>query len=169
MRLAEPNHTSKRFLEEVDARCRRNNIIIMGVPEEDIESPLGGSDVEMVECVMQKADVSLTRGNFCMRRLGQNTSQTRPILLTLECHEARREILSNAKNLRYDSDCTNIFIRKDIHPTLRYEANRLRIRERDEKANPENRNADIKYDRKERVLTKNGVIIDRFRQAFLQK
>ena len=169
MRLAEPNHTSKRFLEEVDARCRRNNIIIMGVPEEDIESPLGGSDVEMVECVMQKADVSLTRGNFCMRRLGQNTSQTRPILLTLECHEARREILSNAKNLRYDSDCTNIFIRKDIHPTLRYEANRLRIRERDEKANPENRNADIKYDRKERVLTKNGVIIDRFRPAFLQK
>ena len=118
----------QRFLEEVDARCRRNNIIIMGVPEEDIESPLGGSDVERVECVMQKADVSLNRGNFRMRRLGQNTSQTRPILLTLECHEASREILSNAKNLRYDSDCTNIFIRKDIHPILCYEANRLRIR-----------------------------------------
>ena len=157
----------QRFFEEVDARCRRNNIIIMGIPEEDIESPLGSSDLERVECVIQKTDTPLTRGNFHMRRLGQRSSQPRPILLTLECHETGREILNNAKQLRYDNECANIFIRRDIHPTLRFEANRLRIRERNERANPENKNADIQYDRKERVLTKNGVIIDRFRPTFL--
>ena len=156
-------------MEEADAKWRRNNLIIVGMPEEDIESPLGSCDLDRVLCVVKKTGVSV-RDNLRIRRLGQTTGTaqtTRPILLTFDTHETCREILNNAKRLRNDNACTNIFIRRDIHPTLRYEANRLRIRERNEKANPENRDADIQYDRKERVLTKNGVIIDRFRPAFL--
>ena len=73
----------------------------------------------------------------------------------------------NAKNLNDDSDYARIFIRRDTHPTLRYEANRIRIREREEKADPNNSNCVIRYDRKERVLLKNGRIIDRFCPSFL--
>ena len=140
----------------------------MGVPEMDLESPLGNSEFDRLEYVIEKTGISLNRGDYRMRRLGQSTSQTRPILLTLDCHQVCKEILKNANKLKYENYCTDIFIRKDIHPTLRFEANRLRIRERNEKANPENRNAEIKYDRKERVLIKNGIIIDRFRPAFCE-
>ena len=49
----------------------------------------------------------------------------------------------NAKNLNDDSDYARIFIRRDTHPTLHYEANRIRIREREEKADPNNSNCEI--------------------------
>ena len=142
----------------------------MGVPEERIESALGTSDLERVQSIIKKTDISLHRDNLCVRRLGAETadrSRSRPLLISLKCQETRREILNNAKKLKDTTDCSSIFIRKDTHPTLRYEANRLRIRERNEKANPENRNVNIQYDRKQRVLMRNGIIIDRFSPSFI--
>lgn len=159
----------QKFMEEMDARSRRNKLVILGVPEESEGSPLGQTDRERVLHVIQKTevDVSLHMDSLSIRRLGMKRSHPRPLLITFDSHEICKEIVLNAKNLKYASDCNSIFIRKDIHPTLRYEANRLRIRERNERANPENRNADIQYDRKERVLVKNGIVIDRFRPSFL--
>ena len=63
----------------------------MGIPEMDIESPLGNSEFDRIEYVIEKTGISLNRGDYRMRRLGQNTSQIRPILLTLDCHEVARE------------------------------------------------------------------------------
>ena len=158
----------QRFMEEMDARSRRNNLIILGVPEESEESPLGLTDRHRVLKVIQKTEgnVSLHMDDLSVRRLGSNTSRSRPLLVTLGSHETCKEIVMNAKKLKDASDCASIFIRKDTHPTLRYEANRMRIRERNERANPENSNANIQYDRRKRVLMRNGIIIDRFRPLF---
>ena len=159
----------QRFIEEMDAKSRRNNLIILGVPEESVSSPLGLLECDRVIHVLQKTDVNVSRDNLTIWRIGSNRTQStpRPLLITLDSHETCKEILRNAKNLKDTSDCTSIFIRRDTHPTLRYEANRLRIREREEKADPRNRNADIQYDRNARVLLKNGEVIDRFFPSFL--
>ena len=117
----------------------------------------------------QETGVSVSMENLSLKRLGSSRTSSAlwALLITLDNHETCKEIVMNAKNLRDVSDCASIFIRRDTHPTLRYEANRIRIREREEKADPRNSNAEIRYDRKERVLLKNGRIIDRFRPSFL--
>lgn len=159
----------QRFIEQMDARSRRNNLVIIGIVEETVASPLGLKDEDRVLQVIQKTGVSVSMENLTLKRLGSSgdRSTPRPLLITLDNHETCKEIVMNAKNLRDVSDCASIFIRRDTHPTLRYEANRIRIREREEKADPRNSNAEIRYDRKERVLLKNGRIIDRFRPSFL--
>ena len=60
----------------------------------------------------------------------------------------------------------NIYIKKDIHPAIRIELGRLRKRAYDEKEKPENVGATIAYDPKNRVVTRNGVVIDRFYPSF---
>ena len=157
---------NQKLLEEMDAASRKNNLIITGVPEENVHTDLGTKDIERVENIVLKTGITVHRNNLRIRRLGQVAERARPILVTLDCHNTCREIRINANKLKEVSNCANIFIRKDVHPTLRHEANRLRIKEREEKEKPENIGAHIVYDRKERVLLRDGMIIDRFRPSF---
>ena len=64
----------QRFLEEMDAKSRMNNLIIMGVPEERIESALGSSDLERVLSIIQKTDISLHRDNLWQTHRDQDLS-----------------------------------------------------------------------------------------------
>ena len=64
----------QRFLEEMDAKSRMNNLIIMGVPEESIESALGSSDLERVLSIIQKTDISLHRDNLWQTHRDQDLS-----------------------------------------------------------------------------------------------
>ena len=59
-----------------------------------------------------------------------------------------------------------IFIKKDRHQPTSKEWNRLKIREREEKAKPENNGVNIQLDMKQRTLKRNGQIIDRFNPVF---
>ena len=61
---------------------------------------------------------------------------------------------------------SRVYIKKDTHPVVRKEIGRLRQKERDEKNKAENTNVEIKYDAKNRVLTRDGIIIDRFTPTF---
>ena len=73
--------------------------------------------------------------------------------------------MEHAKNLKGVSDCERIYI-KDTHPTVRFEQNRLRKIEKEEKEKPQNRGLKITYDHNNRVLLKEGRIIDRFCPSF---
>ena len=55
----------------------------------------------------------------------------------MDCHDKQRKILENAKNLKEVPEYGRIYIRKDTHPTVRVEQNRLRKIEK-EKAKPQN-------------------------------
>ena len=57
-------------------------------------------------------------------------------------------------------------LKKDIHPAIRKELGRLRKRAYDEKNKPDNSDATIVYDPKNRVVTRNGIVIDRFYPKF---
>ena len=59
-----------------------------------------------------------------------------------------------------------IFLKKDTHPIVRKEINRLKKREFDEKRSPANEQVTIEYDWQNRVLRRDGVIIDRFMPRF---
>ena len=71
-----------------------------------------------------------------------------------------------AKQLKNQIGCSHIYIKKDLHYTVRKELNRLKKRERQEKLNARNEGVDIKFDWKERVLKMDGMIVDRFKPSF---
>ena len=59
-----------------------------------------------------------------------------------------------------------IYIKKDVHPAVRKENNRLRSREKEEKDKPENVGINFDYDWKNRALLRDGVEIDRYSPQF---
>ncbi|CAL4157444.1 unnamed protein product [Meganyctiphanes norvegica] len=160
----------QKYIETVERQTNNKNIIITGVPE--FGNILGSDDVERVMHVIKKTGFEETdeKLNIHMKRLGKIRDdlddRPRPLLVEVESDEIQKEILMKARNLMYDDDCSNIFIKKDVHFTVRRELNRLKRREIDENENPMNVGFVFKFDWKDRVLRKNGTIIDRFNPSF---
>ena len=71
-----------------------------------------------------------------------------------------------AKQLRNKIGCSRIYIKKDLHYTVRRELNRLKRREMQEKCNPVNEREDIKFNWNKRIMTINGMIVDKFKPSF---
>lgn len=157
----------QQFLEELDERSRENRLFIRGLPENDVESPLGKTDQEKLESILEKMDISCSDVSVSMRRCGAYSDMPRPLQLTLDCPKICREILNNVYKLKNDDNYSYIYIDKELHPTVHYELGRLRIRRRREQNKAENRNSHIHYDKKKRILIKNGEIIDRFSPSFV--
>ena len=67
-----------------------------------------------------------------IRRLGRSNNQRRrPILLMLSDQRQWNGILEKAKNLKNSKGLlATVYIKKDVHPAVRREMNRLRERER---------------------------------------
>lgn len=161
-------HQQQLFLEILDKKDRKQNIVITGVPEDPDE--LGNTDNEKIEKVLQAAGCTEVsrRQEWDVKRLGKpNETIRRPLLIVVTDQKERDSILEKAKNLKNaGNQMSRIYIRKDVHPAVRRENARLRKRERDEKEKPENIGVNIKYDWKERVLLRDGEIIDRFSPQF---
>lgn len=151
----------QRFLETLDAREREKNIIIMGLSE---ASDLGDGDEQRVARVLETIDVPVEINAMTIRRIGrQDERQKRPILVSFQDKETRQNVLDKAKTLKEaDAPFQSIYIKKDMHPSVRKELDRLRKVEKKEKAKPENQGKAIRYDRKQRVITCDDVVIDRF-------
>ena len=155
------------FIEQVDNHTRRKNLIFHGIPECK-SAELGANDVEKVKTVIKETGHS-DIGNFTTMRLGQNADQQdkhRPILVKVDNHETQKTLLMKAKQLRYKTGFSRIYIKKDLHYTVRREISRLKKREMEEKNDPGNIDADIKMDWKDRILKVNGMYIDRFKPSF---
>ena len=158
----------QRYCEGVDARLRGRNLILLGVGESD--NDLGTNDTERVRKVLEKTDAipSDQLGELVVKRIGndQNQGRDRPLHVTLEDHDKQWKILKKAKDLKNTTGFTDIYIKRDVHPTIRKELSRLRKREREENADPRNTGVTIVYDWKSRTLKRNGTIIDRFNPSF---
>ena len=159
----------QRYLEALDKKERENNIIILGVP--DNQESLNGatSDEAKVKKVLEKveADTEVVRS---VRRLGSgnNSERRRPILVTLASREERDTLLDKAKRLKTSGEpFKKIFIKKDVHPSVRAEWRRLWDTEKREKERPENVGCNIHFNVRERKLYKNGMVINQWTlQAF---
>ena len=158
----------QRFAEGLDARQRGRNIIMMGVSETSDE--LGDDDTSRVKNIIEKTSAMAAEdvGETSVKRLGDEirNGRARPLLVMLEDHAKQWKVLQNTKNLKDVTGYSNIYIKKDIHPTINYELNRLRRREKELKEDPANRGVNIQYDYKARVITRDGIVIDRFNPSF---
>jgi len=158
------------FIEMVDGQFRQKNVVIVGVSE-DVDG-LGETDIEKVKAVLTAIGKEGNADGVVLKRLGlANERNQRPILATFGSNEERNSIKENAKKLKNvtgDNEALlkEIYINKDIHPAIRRENGRLNKVAKEEKEKPENQGVDIVYDRKTRTVTRNGLVIDRFKLDF---
>lgn len=161
-------HQQQLFLESLDGKERRRNVIITGLSE-DVDE-LGATDEEKIRNVIQAVNPpeAVDQARWTVRRLGQqNERKMRPIHITVEDQNQRDKLLQVAKNLKNaPGRLARVYIRKDVHPAVRRETGRLRKREKEEREKPENVGVNITYDWRTRVLMRDGVIIDRFTPRF---
>lgn len=163
-------HQQQLFLESIDNRERKRNLIITGLPEN--ANDLGADDAEKLRNVLSAANCpeTIDPSSYVLRRLGKlevNSTRSRPLHVTVETPAQREVIIEKARNLKNAGDIySNVYIKKDIHPVVRKELGRLRKREKDEKNKPENAGTNIVYDYKKRVLLKDNIVIDRFSPMF---
>ena len=161
-------HQQQLFLESFDARDRQRKLIITGVLED--EDDLGSDDREKIRTLLDKSGYTggVNLGDCELKRLGRiSANRSRPILLVVDSLQMRNAMLEKAKNLKTAGlPFSNVYVKKDIHPAIRKEFNRLHRREREEKDKPENQGTVIRYDSRERVLLRDGVVIDRYAPTF---
>lgn len=158
----------QQFLEALDRKERESNIVILGVPDEHETLEGAMQDEEKISKIWSKMGVGSVSGNH--RRLGNNTSpgtRRRPILFTLADKGQRSTILDNANRLKTFGDNYNkIYVKKDVHPSVRREWRRLREAEKTEKARPENAGCTVRLDTRERKLYRDADVIDSWNPQF---
>ena len=102
-----------------------------------------------------------------MKRLGERTERTRPLLITLNCLSEKQEICKKSKQLKYSSEqYSKIYLKSDRHPAGIQELKRLQQVQKNEKLKPENRGTVIKFDWKKKHLLKDNTIIDIFKPLY---
>lgn len=165
---AETTGRQQRYLEALDRKERENNIVILGVPEHQESLDGATSDDAKVRKVLEVAGAD--GGPRAVRRLGTSSGgqRRRPILVTLASRDERDTMLDKAKSLKTcEEPYKNIYIKKDVHPSVREEWRRLREAEQREKERPENTGCNIRFSARERRLYKDGMVIDQWTlQAF---
>ena len=152
------------FLEHLDRRERECNIVILGVPDDNEALEGVTSDSDKVNKVWQ------TTGIVCpiksTKRLGRpgDSTRRRPILVVVDSCGDRDAALEKEQVLKScNKDAyKRIFIKKDVHPSVRAEWTRLHGVVTAEKARPENSACNIHLDFKARKVYKDGVIIDQW-------
>ena len=104
-------------------------------------------------------------------RWGADPAKCRPLLVKTANKQMRDSLLEEAKKLKDKEDGVplaqkvgydSVYVKKDIHPSVRREWKRLRDLVDTEKVKPANQGCDIKLDPKTRTVTRNGVVIDRW-------
>ena len=146
--------------------------MVLGLPDESGALDGAVTDTDKLEQVWEKVGVA---GVDCQhRRLGavgvltDGRRRNRPLLLTFRDKDMRSRILANAKNLKTAGEkYAKIYVKKDVHPGVRREWQRLREAETKEKERPENVGHDIRLDTRQRKLYRDGVIIDSRNSQFL--
>lgn len=177
----------QRFLESIDAERRRQNLIITGLSEdipisrpdpenEDGEPITATSDTDKVIAVLAKLGCEEISITSCVR-LGQPQTSTLPtdrpftraLKISVSSPIEQRKILENTKKLKAAGEpYDKIYVKKDMHPGVRREFNRLREVEKAERAKPENIGRTVEYDQALRTLSVDGVVIDQFKPSFFR-
>lgn len=155
----------QRYLEAVDRKERENNVVITGVPDEG--ESLEGSTTEETKLEKIWARLGADYQVKSHRRLGSQGSNNkrRPVLVTLENKACRDQVLERARQLKQaGGEFQKIYVKKDVHPSIRMEWKRLRDAASREKERPENAGCVIRLDTRERKLYRDGEVIDSWSQ-----
>lgn len=156
----------QRFLETLDRKERESNLVILGVPDDNETLDGGVTDENKLKKIWEKVEVNEEIRSH--KRLGNLVgNRKRPILVTLAGREVRDKILEKASALKESGEAySRIYIKRDVHPSVRNEWKRLRDAERNEKERPENVGCVVRLDTRERKLYRDGIVIDTWNQQF---
>ena len=157
----------QRFLETVDRKERETNVVITGVPDENESLDGATTEEEKINKIWSK--VGVVEEVRSHRRLGNRDDMTgnkrRALLVTLANRTSRDKVLANAKQLNQAGELySRIFIKKDVHPSVRKEWKRLWEVEKAEKERPENVGCVFQFNTIEWKLYRDGAVIDSWRQ-----
>ena len=152
----------QQFLEQQDRKQRECNLVILGVPEDNEALEGATTDEEKVKKVWEKAGINCNIKST--ERLGKvGGPRRRPVLAIVESRADRDTALEKAKTLKSSNDTySRIYIKKDVHPSVREEWKRLRDVVQREKDRPENSDSTIHFDVRERKVYKNNMVIDQW-------
>ena len=153
------------YLEGIDRKKRERNIVILGVPEDNADLEDSKGDEAKLNNIWGKIGESCTR--ISHKRLGKldenkiREGKVRPILIVVDSKETKEAVLEKSKILKDKGELfRRIYIKKDIHPEVRKEWDRLRAAKTREESDPNNQGVTIRLDTKERKLYRNDVVID---------
>ncbi len=164
----------QQYLEYVDRKEREGNVVILGVPDEHESLEGAVTDEQKLDKIWTAMGVGGVVGVHRRLRGGARQDgaagaqpRQRPILLTLADKNQRAALLDNASRLKTCGDnFSRIYVKKDVHPSVRKEWRRLRDVEAAEKAKPENVGCVIRLDTRERKVYKDDTVIDAWNAQF---
>ena len=120
----------QRYLEAIDRKERECNLVLLGVPDDNEALDGATTDRDKVDKLWEATRTSCRVTS--MRRLGKagdagQDRRRRPILVTVASREDRDSVLAVAKHLKTANEpYRKIYIKKDVHPSVREEWRRLR-------------------------------------------
>ena len=156
----------QKMLESILSKERQNNIIITGVAETEEE------DVKTVQTIFThiKPDYidNVETIEMDIERIGdvEIARKPRPLKVNVKRSKLRNEICANARKLKGKEGYDEIYVKKDTHPAIRTENARIYKLIKEEKGKPINEGCNFFFDWKNRVVTKDGLVIDKFNPIF---
>lgn len=165
----------QKYLEHLENSKRAKNLIIFGLPEKnmDVELPLNGEVITYHDDASKINSVLRSLGKpsaeiESIQRLGtipneDSNERNRPVLISLKTTSERNDILKVAKDLKTGpKEFRKIYLKKDVHPAVRREYNRLRQVEKEERGKPENEGKTVEYIKETREIKVDGIAVDSF-------
>ena len=153
----------------IDRKEKEKNLVVLGLPDENESLQNVTEDADKIKKVWEK--MGADRDQIASyRRLGvRRGGRPRPVLITMVTRDAKENVLGNTKALKNAGENFNkIYVKKDLHPSVRMEWKRLRDAEEKEKQRPENAGCEIRFDAREKKLYRDNVVIDTWRPKFFQ-
>ena len=161
----------QRYLESIESEKRAANIIVMGVCEGgDLTHNGETARDDKDKCDMILKHIGCVAPILSTTRIGKqpaDPNRNRPIKVQLVSADVRSTVLSNSKKLKEAPDpLKKVYIKKDQHPVVRRELNRLYDVVKSERGKAGNQGRTVEFDKEHRCVTVDGEVIDRFRAQF---
>lgn len=150
------------FLEALDRKDRETHVVVLGVPDDGETLDGVSNDEEKLKKIWTTInEETAIRSHRRLGRRDQGSTRNRPVLVVMDSKSCRDGVLEKAKRLKESGSIfSKVYIKKDVHPSVRNEWTRLRKAETAEKERPENAGCSIHFDARERKLYRDGVVID---------
>ena len=152
----------QKSLNKIDSDVRNKNVIITGLPEEEVQEPDAGAmlktDKEKVRWLLQKMENETFNDrieNMDISRIGtERAGYNRVVKITLPSMDDRNEFLKNTSKMKDAPEpWKKVYIKKDQHPVYIAENNRLRKKVAELKKKPG-------YDQKEIKVYNGKLTVD---------
>jgi PHD-finger len=109
-------------VEEMEREKRKNNLVLMGVPEEGNDGEGTEKVAEVINGLIPEAKVDFV----LVGRIGKKENGTRPIRIRVEDQSHRRKLLGRAKDLKSMEGLGRIYIVPDLTRVQQLEDKKLR-------------------------------------------